>query len=298
MVGGAAGLGHVGVHAGGGFGRPPADRDGSERLAGLGLEPDPVAARLRVAPMLPRDPADRGSRGASLCGILGQGTVMTEHEAIQTIWNYMLMRHQPRPADVLLVLCSYDLRVAEYAAELFRRGLAPRVTISGGGHPAAVTSSLWDRPEAEMFAQVMRQHGVPDEVMWLETRSANTGENAQLTDALWRQRKFDPKTVLALGKPYMERRIFATLKKWWPRREIIVSSPPVSFDEWVAGSPVGERFTVNAMVGDLWRIQEYPARGFQIPQEIPAAVWTAYEALTALGYGRQVRPGPEVRPAT
>ena len=38
------------------------------------------------------------------------------------------------------------------------------------------------------------------------------------------------------------------------------------------------------MVGDLQRIRVYAERGFQIPQEIPANVWSAYEKLVALGY--------------
>lgn len=38
------------------------------------------------------------------------------------------------------------------------------------------------------------------------------------------------------------------------------------------------------MVGDLQRIKEYPAKGFQIPQEIPDNVWSAYEKLGCVGY--------------
>jgi hypothetical protein len=40
------------------------------------------------------------------------------------------------------------------------------------------------------------------------------------------------------------------------------------------------------MVGDLQRIREYPARGFQIPQPIPDEVWEAYLELVRAGYDR------------
>jgi hypothetical protein len=40
------------------------------------------------------------------------------------------------------------------------------------------------------------------------------------------------------------------------------------------------------MVGDLQRIREYPARGFQISQEIPDDVWEAYEKLVRAGYDK------------
>jgi hypothetical protein len=42
------------------------------------------------------------------------------------------------------------------------------------------------------------------------------------------------------------------------------------------------------MVGDLQRLREYPARGYQIPQAIPAAVWKAFERLVELGYTKHV----------
>jgi hypothetical protein len=45
---------------------------------------------------------------------------------------------------------------------------------------------------------------------------------------------------------------------------------------------VGEHW-VHAMIGDLQRIKEYPAKGFQISQEIPEEVWSAYLVLTNEG---------------
>jgi hypothetical protein len=41
---------------------------------------------------------------------------------------------------------------------------------------------------------------------------------------------------------------------------------------------------VSIMVGDLQRIRDYPARGFQIEQEIPAEVMAAYDELVAKGF--------------
>lgn len=47
-------------------------------------------------------------------------------------------------------------------------------------------------------------------------------------------------------------------------------------------------FIINIMVGDLQRIRVYPAKGFQIPQDIPEDVWEAYNRLVALGYDKQL----------
>ena len=45
---------------------------------------------------------------------------------------------------------------------------------------------------------------------------------------------------------------------------------------------------ISIMVGDLQRIKVYAEKGFQIPQEIPAPVWDAFERLVALGYDQQL----------
>jgi hypothetical protein len=42
------------------------------------------------------------------------------------------------------------------------------------------------------------------------------------------------------------------------------------------------------MVGDLQRIRVYPARGYQIEQDIPTDVWAAYEELVRAGYDRHL----------
>lgn len=42
------------------------------------------------------------------------------------------------------------------------------------------------------------------------------------------------------------------------------------------------------MVGDLQRIKFYPAKGFQVYQEIPNDVWNAYEQLIAAGFDKHL----------
>jgi len=42
------------------------------------------------------------------------------------------------------------------------------------------------------------------------------------------------------------------------------------------------------MVGDLQRIKLYAEKGFQISQEIPRDVWSAYEGLVKAGYDQRL----------
>ncbi len=209
--------------------------------------------------------------------------------AAEKLWRYHLMNHRLERADAILVLCSHDLRVAERGAQLLLDGWSPLLIFSGG--LGSITARMWSEPEADRFARVALRMGVPERAMLVENRSTNTGENVLFTKALLAERRIDPEKFILVQKPYMERRSYATFRKLWPEKRVIVTSPQASFDEYLAGYSNGDLTSdavVSVMVGDLQRIRVYARKGFQIEQEIPEDVWAAYEELVAAGYDRHL----------
>jgi len=205
----------------------------------------------------------------------------------ETIWNYHLVNHQLAKADAILVLCSHDERVAERGAQLFLEDWAPLIIFSGG--QGAITKALWDEPEAERFARIAMSMNVPEESILIEGKSTNTGENIKFTKRLLGERNLNPHKFIVVQKPYMERRAFATFLKFWPEKEVVVTSPQVSFRDYVAeysNRSLSADDVVGIMVGDLQRMKLYPALGYQIAQEIPEEVWEAFEALVRAGYDK------------
>jgi uncharacterized SAM-binding protein YcdF (DUF218 family) len=205
----------------------------------------------------------------------------------EKLWDYHLMKHQVEKADAILVLCSHDERVAERGAQLFHEGWAPLIIFSGG--QGAITKALWNEPEAERFARIAVKLNVPREKILVESESTNTGENIEYTRRLLAERGLELHKFIVVQKPYMERRAFATFRKLWPDREVIVTSPQVSFRDYLAeyaNRSLTTADVVSIMVGDLQRIKLYPARGFQIAQEIPEEVWCAFEGLVRAGYDK------------
>ncbi len=199
------------------------------------------------------------------------------------------MNHQLFQADVILVLCSHDTRVAERGAELFHEGWAPLLIFSGG--LGTITKDIWSEPEADQFAKVAIGLGVPKDKILVENKSSNTGENILFTRQLLAAEEIDPQKLILVQKPYMERRSFATFKKLWPGKEVVVTSPQVSFDEYLdhyASKALSRDEVISIMVGDLQRIKLYPEIGFQIYQEIPDDVWAAYEELVKAGYNQRL----------
>jgi uncharacterized SAM-binding protein YcdF (DUF218 family) len=206
---------------------------------------------------------------------------------VQKIWDYHHLDHQLSPSDAILVLCSHDTVVAARGAELYLEGWAPLLIFAGG--LGAITRRLWREPEADQFARIAVGMGVPADRMLVENRSTNTGENVLFTKRLLADKGLDPQTFIVVQKPYMERRSYATFKKVWPEKEIRVTSPRVSLDEYLrrySNGALSPHDVISIMVGDLQRMKMYAEKGFQIHQEIPDDVWRAYEELVKDGYDR------------
>lgn len=203
----------------------------------------------------------------------------------QTIWDYHHLNHKLERSDLILALGSNDTRVAEYAADLYLQGFAPLLLFSG--NVGALTKEQFSKPEAEVFADIARQKGVPDEAILLEPESTNTGENIEFSRRILAEHGIDPVSIILVQKPYMERRAFATFCQRWPEKNVIVASPPIPFSEY-PNKLLPKDKVINIMVGDLQRIKFYPGLGFQITQEIPDEVWQAYEQLVTLGYDKHL----------
>ncbi|MFN6202878.1 MAG: YdcF family protein [Acidobacteriota bacterium] len=206
-------------------------------------------------------------------------------ELAQLIWDYHHLHHRLEKVDLILTLGSNDTRVALHAADLWLAGFAPKLMMSGGS--GKLTEKLFDRPEALLFADLARERGVPEEALITEPASTNTGENIVFSRRRLEELGLQPQSVMLVQKPYMERRAYATFRKFWPEIDPIVSSPPISFADYPTPQ-LPRDLVINLMIGDLQRIRHYPARGFQIEQEIPESVWQAAAELIARGYDRHL----------
>jgi len=201
------------------------------------------------------------------------------------LWDYHHVNHTVEKAEFILVLGSHDLRVADRAAELYFEGWASMIIFSGG--LGNFTKEMWTETEADKFAAIAIKMGVPKESILVENKSTNTGENILFTQQLLAQQNLEPQSFIVVQKPYMERRSYATFKKHWPDKKLIVTSPQISFEDYPTKEIPLER-VINIMVGDLQRIIIYPAKGFQVYQEVPPDVRDAYEQLIALGFNKHM----------
>ena len=199
----------------------------------------------------------------------------------------MHLNQKLEKADAILVLGNRDIRVGEYAAKLWLDDWAPYLICAGSGNihnNKPGREQFVGTTEAEVFANLAIKLGVPKRSVLIENKSQNTGQNYEFAIDILREKGIDVKTIIAVQKPYMERRTYATGKIWLPKVNLIVTSPPISLEEYPNESNSDGEHWIHALVGDLQRIKEYPAQGFQIEQDIPTDVWNAYNFLIKTGY--------------
>lgn len=208
--------------------------------------------------------------------------------AAKVIWDYMRMNQTPKKSDAIFVPCSFDTRVADYAASLYKQGYGNYLIFSGSGK-GRITEQLFHKSEAETFADIAQAAGVLPARIITETRATNSGENIRFTYSLLQERGLHFDSLLILQKPYMVRRTYATFRKQWPDSStaITITSPPIAYNDYFNDANP-KQYVLEAMVGDLQRIKVYGERGFQIPQEVPPAVEKAYRQLVAAGFTRRL----------
>ncbi|AZF58813.1 YdcF family protein [Pseudomonas sp. R11-23-07] len=193
------------------------------------------------------------------------------------LWEFLSEGRQHENCDLLVVCGSYDLRVCDYACELLRKGVAGHLLFTG--NTGNWTRHLWDKTEAEIFAQRALDLGVLHEQFSLEKRATNFAENIAFTKEIFPQIK----SATFLTKPNSIRRVRLTLPIQWAGLDAWVDAPRYCFPEQVSNQ-VGVLGLIDEMVGDIQRIMLYPKKGFQIEEELPEKVLAAWKYLIEQGF--------------
>jgi len=134
----------------------------------------------------------------------------------------------PRPADAIVVFASgvgesgkagggYQERVKE-AIDLYHMGSASHLIFSSG--------YLFAFQEAEVMKAVAVANGVPSSAIILETKAANTYENAKFVSEIIVQRGW--RSVLLVSSPYHMRRAVWTMRRVAPEITVVPRPVPAS----------------------------------------------------------------------
>jgi uncharacterized SAM-binding protein YcdF (DUF218 family) len=203
---------------------------------------------------------------------------------IEALWGFCATDSGPIRADMLLLLGSHDTRVAERGAELFLgERAAPWVVITGG--LGKITRHEWDRPEAEVFRELLVVNGVPTDRILLEQRASNLGENFAFSREIAKRSGMSFQTGIIVCKPYAAKRAVATAAIQWPEIRWHTRPPIVNLWEYLSDDATAMRH-VSLMVGNISRFRYYAELGFQEPVAVPAHIWVARQRLVDAGFNQ------------
>ena len=210
-------------------------------------------------------------------------------ELAKILWDYMHLNQKPEQADVIVGFGCYDEDIPRRCAELYHAGYAPFVAFSGG--LGRNTDKLWTKSEAERFAAIAVAEGVPEEWIILENKSTNSAENLLFTPKVLAEHGVKADKIIAVHKPYMERRLWSAMQVYWPGVQAVYTSPQVTLEEHIAHAErigMTAHGVIETIVGDIQRMERYAHKGYQVPVEIPDEVWDAYHRLVKLGFDGQL----------
>ena len=198
----------------------------------------------------------------------------------KTLWDYHHRVDFPKQKtnSIILGLGSYDLRVADFCAELYLNNYAQKIIFSGKS--GNWTQGKWNKTEAEIFAERATAAGVLNDDIILEKQASNIGENI-----LFSRQAIEPfEQIILVTKPNTTRRAYATFMANCPEigYKLCVCAPQVKFNDLAQQQTTRE--LICELVGDIERIIIYPEKGFQISQDVPDSVLNAYSHLKNSGY--------------
>lgn len=193
------------------------------------------------------------------------------------IWEYLKGFHTEGDSDIVVVCCSYDIRVCDYAVSLMDKIGAKKILFSG--NTGNWTRDIWTDKEAHIFTNRAVELGVNYNRILIEDNATNIGENIKYSNELL----LEDQKVTYVSKPNTLLRIKLTAPKHCKNSHFYTSGPDFIFPNDISNI-VGLNGVINEMVGDIHRIIKYPKLGFQESHYLPPEILEAYFYLVDEGY--------------
>jgi uncharacterized SAM-binding protein YcdF (DUF218 family) len=171
----------------------------------------------------------------SICFILVFTTGLEYKNILKSMWNYLVVNEEPKPADVIIILSSGTDRVEE-GVTLYKLGYANKILFSGDG-------SQGMESQAESL-------GVPESRIVMEDKSRSTFENAKYSATIMQTQRFN--SAIVVTSPYQTRRasiIFANFSKGWNWTICSVPFPPSTATNWWK-----DRNTKSAVISEYMKL--------------------------------------------
>ncbi|MDO3648232.1 YdcF family protein [Nocardia mangyaensis] len=208
-----------------------------------------------------------------------------------TVWDFL--RRDPkwafdtrRPYGGVVMFGSPDSGGSAVLANFIRaRGLEDTPVVFSGYADPGKGARI---PEAVRFRREAEQVGLGSRRVLEDHAARNTGENVANSLALLREQGQDVRSIVGVCTPQHARRVWGTIMKQGPDVEhAAIVSADVSVDNYLHYGLRDDRSQMtppdditSAILGEIKRLDAYPAEGHIVAQEVPNDVRAAYDRLS------------------
>src|SRR5262249_23295571 len=153
--------------------------------------------------------------------------------ACEVLWRFNAIEVAIADPDVLLVMGSNDLNVAEHAAQLAHDTPHAVIVCSGGlVRRDDLLNTGWGEPEAVGFSKALLARGVAPDRILVERWAQNTADNVRLSRSVLQAAGIEVGKLLVVQKPFMCLRALLTARHQWHGIDIGVSHEHISFQRY------------------------------------------------------------------
>ena len=151
--------------------------------------------------------------------------------------NFIFLEDRPEKADIIFIPGSDEGGLAVRAAQLWKDGYAPVILPSGryGKLTGRFTGDPAYATEWEYLHHVLREQGVPEEVIWKEDTATFTYENALRSRETADAAGLPVRKAILCCQAYHARRAFLYYQACFPEAKILVSpvlTKGIGRDSW------------------------------------------------------------------
>lgn len=175
-------------------------------------------------------------------------------------------------SDLIFVFGNKNQRIPKHAALLFKKGIAPLVLVTGKYGKAPIVGVY--KTEAELFASVMIEEGVPASSIILECEARNTLQNVLFGMEVLRAQDIFPKKLALCAAPSLLRRARATFARQFPDIRVVASTYASSAEDII------DSYTAERVLGEIDRLMSYAKMGDIAQVDIPVRVHESYMAAS------------------
>ena len=178
--------------------------------------------------------------------------------------KYLVVQHPLAKSDLIVCLAGGDVERGLASADLFARGLAPRVFIARGPIPDGLEMLKQKGiayPEGiDLVAMILRGLGVPDSaVIRCDQPVESTFEEAERVGALIQDKKY--RSLILVTSPTHSRRAWLTFRKAIPDKELRITVLPTPYSKFSAEDWWKARKYVREVVMEYQKLIYYKAKG-------------------------------------